>query len=111
MFSPAQASVSLRPFPPSPMQATFNLLLRFFPRKSAGAPNARAPAARELVLIKSRRSTRESSAGSGVFREGNFSVGFDTGTEYTRQGPLLNADRHSSSLLVPLLELPFDGNQ
>src|SRR4051794_28842680 len=86
MFSPAQASVSLRPFPPIPMQAMFNLLLRFCPRTNAGTPNASAPAARELVLIKLRRSTR-GTAVSGVLREGNFSVGFDTRTEYT--APLL----------------------
>jgi hypothetical protein len=43
-------------------------------------PNASAPAARELVLINSRRSTRERTAVSGAFREDNFSVGFDTCT-------------------------------
>src|SRR5215475_1207836 len=67
------------------MQAMFNLLLRFCPRKSAGKPNATAPAARELVLINSRRSTRESTAVSGAFKEGNF--GLDTRSEYTAQLP------------------------
>jgi hypothetical protein len=43
----------------------FSLLLRFWPRKSAGTPNARAPAARELVLMNARRSTRESKRISG----------------------------------------------
>src|ERR1700710_1691441 len=85
MFSLAQASVSLRPFPPIPMQAMFNLLLRFCPRKSVGTPSARVPAAKELVLINSRRSTRESAAVSRTFREGNFPVGFDTRTEYTHR--------------------------
>src|SRR5215475_5065870 len=87
MFSLAQASVSLLPFPPIPMQAMFNLLLRFCPRKSAGKPNATAPVARELVLINSRRSTRESSAVSGNFREGNLGDGLDTRSEYTAPLP------------------------
>src|SRR3984957_3971862 len=78
MFSPAQASVSLRPLPPIPMQAMFNLLLRFCPRKSAGTPNASAQAARELVLINSRRSIRESKVVSGAFSESNVWDGFDT---------------------------------
>src|SRR5580698_9712713 len=67
MFSPAQASVSPRPLPPIPTQAMFNLLLRFWPRKSAGTPNANAPAARELVLINSRRPTRGSEGFSDFF--------------------------------------------
>src|SRR5580704_11464643 len=78
MFSPAQASVSLRPLPPIPTQALFNLLLRFWPRNSAGTPNASAPAARELVLMNSRRSIRESKAVSGAFSESIFLDGFDT---------------------------------
>src|ERR1700749_4892066 len=69
MFSSAQASVSLRPLPPIPTQAMFNLLLRFCARKSAGTPKARAPAARELVLMNSRRSIGEGEVVSGDFIE------------------------------------------
>src|SRR5579863_4974913 len=72
MVSPAQASVSLRPLPPIPTQAMFNLLLRFCPRKSAGTPKASAPAARELVLMNSRRSIREGTVFSGAFSESIF---------------------------------------
>src|SRR5215469_11970987 len=67
MFSPAQASVSLRPLPPIPTQAMFSLLLRFCPRKSVGTPKANAPAAREPVLMNSRRPMEESKEDSGIF--------------------------------------------
>src|SRR5580704_5758061 len=77
MFSSAQASVSLRPLPPIPMQAMFNLLLRFCPRKSAGTPNASPPAARQPVLINPRRSIRESEVFSADFSGSVFGV-FDT---------------------------------
>src|SRR5580658_926000 len=71
MFSLAQASVSLRPFPPiAPTQAMFNLLFRFWPRKSVGTPNASAPAAREEVFIKSRRLTPGDETDSGEFKRG-----------------------------------------
>src|SRR5215472_18004331 len=76
MFSPAQASVSLRPLPPIPTQATFNLLLRFCARKSAGTPNATAPAARELVLMNSRRSIGEGERPSEDFKGSRFSEDF-----------------------------------
>jgi hypothetical protein len=72
MFSLAQASESLRPLPPIPMQAMFNLLFRFWPRKSVGTPNARAPAAREVAFIKSRRLTPEGVMDSGEFDIGSF---------------------------------------
>jgi hypothetical protein len=49
------------------MQAMFNLLFRFWPRKSVGTPNASAPAAREVVFIKSRRFTPEDETDSGEF--------------------------------------------
>jgi hypothetical protein len=47
------------------MEAMFNLLFRFWPRKSVGTPNASAPAAREVVLMKSRRLTRGNETSSG----------------------------------------------
>ena len=76
MFSPAlaQASVSPRPLPPmAPTEAMFNLLFRFWPRKSAGTPKASAPAARAVVLMKSRRSRREDGTGSGEVIRNNLS--------------------------------------
>src|SRR5882724_5660509 len=89
MFSSAQASVSLRPLPPIPMQAMFNLLLRFCPRKSAGTPNASAPTARELVLINSRRSIRERQVVSGAFSESDILDDFDT-QQHTLDGAMVS---------------------
>src|SRR5580693_5493065 len=89
MFSPAQASVSLLPLPPIPTQAMFNLLLRFCPRKSAGTPNASAPAARELVLRNSRRSIVESKVVSGAFSECIFWDDFNTQQHTLAGAPLI----------------------
>src|SRR5882757_5067037 len=83
MFSSAQASVSLRPLPPIPMQAMFSLLLRFCPRKSVGTPNASIPAVRELVLMNSRRLIRVSKVVSGVFNVSTFGMVSTHATEYT----------------------------
>ena len=70
--------MSLRPLPPiAPMQAMFNLLFRFWPRKSVGTPNASAPAAREVVFIKSRRSITQSEVVSADFSGSVFDL-FDT---------------------------------
>src|ERR1700685_3247803 len=86
MFSPAQASVSLRPLPPIPMQAMFNLLFRFWPRKSVGTPNASALAASEVVLIKSRRLTGEDEKDSGDFLRVNFFDRFHMNTRIQQPG-------------------------
>src|ERR1035438_6602568 len=86
MFSPAQASVSLRPLPPIPMQPMFNLLFRFWPRKSVGTPNASAPAASEVVLIKSRRLTGKDETDTGDFLRGNFFVRFHMRTSIQQSG-------------------------
>jgi 2-methylaconitate cis-trans-isomerase PrpF len=41
------------------MPAIFSLLLRFWPRNSVGTPKATTPAAKVVVLRKSRRFTAE----------------------------------------------------
>src|SRR4051794_38043957 len=68
------------------MQAMFSLLLRFCPRKSAGMPNASAPAARELVLMNSRRSIGESEVVSGVFIESDSLDGFVSPVQHKLAG-------------------------
>jgi len=50
----------------------FNLLFRFWPRKSVGTPNASAPTAREVVLIKSRRLTPADETDSRELNRGIF---------------------------------------
>jgi hypothetical protein len=98
MFSLAQASVSLRPLPPIPMQAMFNLLFRFWPRKSVGTPNASAPATSEVDFKKSRRLVREGKSRSAEFNRGNSACA----TEYNGRG----GGMAGATLQEALLERP-----
>jgi hypothetical protein len=71
----------------------FNLLFRFWPRKSVGTPNASAPAAREVVLRKSRRSKREVETNSTEFNWGVFLDGLLMGNSIHGPGGMLSISR------------------
>jgi|HubBroStandDraft_6_1064221.scaffolds.fasta_scaffold20435_3 hypothetical protein len=96
MFSPAQALYrSGLCHPIAPMEAMFNLLFRFWPRKSVGTPNASAPTAREVVLIKSRRLTPADETDSRELNRGIFLADCAFATGSTGRGERGGAQRRA----------------